>query len=75
VLAKKGHSYKVELPTLMKIHLVFPAESLYHNLNNPLPSQANASLLPVNITANDKYKVQEIIAIKLTKRKLTYQAK
>jgi hypothetical protein len=32
-------------------------------------------LLLVNITTDNKYKVQEIIAIKLTKEKLTYQAK
>jgi hypothetical protein len=29
----------------------------------------------VNITANNKYKVQKIIVIKLTKKKLTYRAK
>jgi hypothetical protein len=75
VLAKKGHSYKVELPALMKIYLVFPAESLCCNLNNSLLNQANAPSPPVNVTADNKYKVQEIIAVKLTKEKLTYQAK
>jgi hypothetical protein len=54
---------------------MFPAKSLCRNPNNPLPNQANTPPLPVNITADDEYKVQEIIAVKLTKRKLTYQAK
>jgi hypothetical protein len=75
VLAKEEHSYRVELPASMKIHPVFPAESLRRNPNNPLPSQANAPPPPVNVTADDEYEVQEIIAIKLTKEKLTYQAK
>jgi hypothetical protein len=72
VLAKEGHSYKVELPALIKIHSVFLAESLCYDLNNLLPSQANASPPLVNVTADNEYKVQEIITIKLTKRKLTY---
>jgi hypothetical protein len=59
----------------MKIHLVFPVKSLCYNLNDPLLSQANASPPLVNVTADNKYKVQKIIAIKLTKRKLTYRAK
>jgi hypothetical protein len=75
VLAKKGHSYRVELPALIKINPVFSAESLCHDLNNLLPNQANAPPPPIKVTANDKYKVQEIIAIKLTRGKLAYQAK
>jgi hypothetical protein len=57
VLAKKGHSYRVKLPALMKIHPVFPAGSLRHDPNDPLPGQANAPPSPVNVTADDKYKV------------------
>jgi hypothetical protein len=75
VLAKEGHSYRVELPALIKIHSIFLARSLCCNPNDPLPSQANALLPPVNVTADNKYKVQEIIAVKLTKGKLTYRAK
>jgi hypothetical protein len=54
---------------------VFFTKSLCRNLNDSLLSQANAPLSPVNVTADDKYKVQEIIAVKLTKKKLIYQAK
>ena len=72
VLAKEGHSYKVQLLAFIKIHLMFPAKSLCYNQNNPLPSQANTPLLLIKVTADDKYKVLEIIAIKLTKGKLLY---
>jgi hypothetical protein len=75
MLAKEGHSYRVELPASMKIHPVFPAESLRRDPNDPLPGQANAPPPPVNVTANDEYKVQEIIAVKLIRGKLTYRAK
>jgi hypothetical protein len=51
---------------------MFPAESLCRNLNDPLPSQANTPLSPIKVTADNKYKVQKIIAIKLTKGKLAY---
>jgi hypothetical protein len=75
VLAKERHSYKVELPALIKIHLIFSVRSLCRDLNNLLPNQANASSLPVNVTTDNKYKVQEIITVKLIKEKLTYRAK
>jgi hypothetical protein len=75
MLAKKEHSYRVELPASIKIHLIFSVGSLCHDPNNPLPGQANAPPSPVSITADNEYKVQEIIAVKLTKEKLTYQAK
>ena len=36
VIAKKGHSYKVKLPALIKIHLVFSIKSLCRDLNDLL---------------------------------------
>jgi hypothetical protein len=38
MLAKEEHSYKVKLPALIKIYLMFFAKSLCYNLNNLLPS-------------------------------------
>jgi hypothetical protein len=57
MLAKKEHSYRVKLPALIKIHSVFLIKSLCYDLNDLLPGQANASLLLVNVTTDDKYKV------------------
>jgi hypothetical protein len=75
VLVKEGHFYRVELPALIKINLMFLAESLCCNLNDSLPNQANTSLSLIRVTIDNKYKVQKIIAIKLIKEKLAYQAK
>jgi hypothetical protein len=57
MLANKGHSYKVELPASIKIHLIFLARSLRRDLNNLLPGQANAPPPSVNVITDDKYKV------------------
>jgi hypothetical protein len=38
ILAKEGHSYKVELSALIKIHLVFSVKSLCCDPNDLLPS-------------------------------------
>jgi hypothetical protein len=75
VLAKKGHFYRVELPASMKINPVFPAESLCRDLNDSLSGQANASPPSIRVTTDNEYKIQEIIAVKLTKEKLAYRAK
>jgi hypothetical protein len=72
VLAKKGHFYRVNLPALIKINLVFLIASLCRDPNDSLPGQANAPLPPIKVTADNEYKVQKIIVIKLTKGKLTY---
>ena len=57
MLAKEGHSYRVQLPTSIKINPIFPAGSLRHDLNNLLPRQANTPLLPVKVIADDEYEV------------------
>jgi hypothetical protein len=36
ILAKEGYSFRVWLPALMKIHLVFALNLLHKDKNNPL---------------------------------------
>ena len=57
VLAKEGHSYKLQLPASIKINPVFPAGQLRRAADNPLPGQLNAPPPPIKVTAEDKYKV------------------
>jgi hypothetical protein len=59
----------------MKINLVFPVGSLHHDPNDLLPRQANDPPLPVKVTADDEYKVQEIVVVQLVRGKLVYRAK
>ena len=59
----------------MKIHPVFPVGSLCQDPDDPLPSQANTPPPPIRVTADNKYKVQEIVTVQLVRGKLVYRAK
>lgn len=74
IIEKVGFSYRLELPTSMKIHDVFPAANLRLDPDNALPGQVNEPPPPIQITGDDEYEVQEVIAVKLLRRKLQYRA-
>ena len=59
----------------MKIRPVFSAEYLRRDSGNPLLGQKNAPLPPIQVTTDEKYEMQEIIAVKLIQGKLVYKAK
>ena len=75
MLAKEGYFYRVQLPALIKIYPIFLVGSLYCDSNNLLPRQANTPLLPIRVTGDDEYKVQEIIIVRLVRGKLAYKVK
>ncbi len=62
-MAKKGHSYQLNLPALMGIHRVFHASLLRKAANNPLPGQKVTPLPPVNITGEDEWELLRIRAV------------
>ena len=74
ILAKEGHSFKIRLSTLIKIHLVFALNLLYKDKNNPLPGQAQEANPLLQVTNNYKWEVNELLAIKKIKNKLFYRA-
>jgi hypothetical protein len=49
ILKKIGHSFKVKLLDLIKIHPVFSLNWLQKAANNPLPKQYNNPLLLIQI--------------------------
>jgi hypothetical protein len=53
-MAKKGHSYQLDLPALIGIYKVFYTSLLCKAANNPLPGQKVTPLLPINITREDE---------------------
>jgi len=75
MLAKESHSYRLDLPLNMKIHPVFPAGNLRRAANDPLPGQHNDPPPPIKVVVDNEWEVQEIVAIKLTRGKLSYKAK
>jgi hypothetical protein len=61
VLAKKGHSYQLDLPPTMRVHSTFHAEKLRKDPNNPLPGQANPPPEPIQYGEEDEWEVEAVL--------------
>ena len=75
ILRRIRNSYKVKLPKLMKIHLVFSLDKLQKASNNPLLGQRNKPPPTIRITNDKEQEVEEILAIQKTRKYLSYRAK
>lgn len=78
VVAQKGYSYELALPKSWDIHPVFAPELLRKNPQNPLPGQntdSNSADYYDEVVEDKEYEVEQIIASRLRRRKLQYQAK
>ena len=74
IIEKVGFSYRLGLPISMRIHNVFPASNLRLDPDNALPGQINDLPPPIQITGDNEYEVQQVIAVRLRQRKLQYRA-
>ena len=72
ILAKEGHSFRVQLPALIKIHLVFALNLLYKDKNNPLLGQAQEADPLLQVIDDYKQKVNKLLAVKKIRNKLFY---
>jgi hypothetical protein len=76
VLEQIGHSFKLKLLESIKVHPVFYAKKLCKDPRNPLPRQTNPEPLLLEVEDSEiKYKVQEVLAVKLIREKLKYRVK
>jgi len=73
VLAKEGHSWRIDLPSSMKIHPVFPSSSLRKAADSPLPGQTIEPEPPINITGEEEWEIQEILAVRKKWQTLEYR--
>ena len=73
ITEKVGHSFRLALPENMKVHNVFPPEKLRLAANDPLPGQNNEEPLPINVTGDDEWEVEEILASRLKRQRLEYR--
>ena len=54
VFEKVGNSYKVKLPDLIKVYLVFSPDKLRKAATDPLPGQRNEPPLPIQVNSDDE---------------------
>lgn len=73
IVEKVGHSFKLALPDTMKIFDTFPAEKLRKAANDPLPGQVNDPDPPINITGEEEWEIEQIIASKRTHNSIYYR--
>ena len=52
----------MDLPNIIKVHLVFPVVLLFKDPDNALPRQVNEPPPPINIEGEPEYKVEKILA-------------
>ena len=72
IITKEGHSFRVKLPALMKIHLVFAPNLLCKDKNNLLPGQVHEPEPLLQVMDDYKWEVNELLAIKETRNQLSY---
>ena len=74
ILEQVGHSFRLKLPESIRIYPVFHTEKLRKDPGNPLPGQANPEPPLLELQDGEtEYEVQEILAVKLLRRKLKYR--
>lgn len=64
VLSQHYHSYRLKLPASWRIHPIFHARYLRKHPNNPLPGQVNKESETINVTGDDEYVVESLLAVK-----------
>jgi hypothetical protein len=75
ILEKIGYSFKLDLPSSIKVHPVFYANKLWKHPNNPLRGQLAPEPEPLNVYGDDEYEVEEILSARLVYGLLCYRVK
>lgn len=75
VVERVGSSYRLDLPSNMKIHDVFSPDKLRRAATDPLPGQILEPPEPITIHDDQEWEVEEILDSRLHYQKLQYLVK
>jgi hypothetical protein len=75
IIAQEGHSFRLGLPSSMKIHPVFSADRLRKAKDAPLPGQVAEKAEPIVVQDELEWELEEVLACKLERGKLKYRAR
>jgi transposase InsO family protein len=75
ILAQEGNSYRLQLPDNLRIHPVFAPQLLRKAAMDPLPGQLPVPEPPIQVTEDEEWEVEEILAVRVRNRRLQYRAK
>ncbi|KHJ32483.1 hypothetical protein EV44_g2899 [Erysiphe necator] len=73
ITEKVGNSFRLALPTSMKVHNIFPPEKLRLASSDLLPGQINDEPLPINITGDDEWEIEKVLASRVKRQRLEYR--
>ena len=73
ILEHVGNSYRLDLPSLIKVHLVFSLDKLCKALEDLLPGQRNPLLEPIKVDRELEQEVERILGARLVRQQLRYQ--
>ncbi|THC96065.1 hypothetical protein EYZ11_004438 [Aspergillus tanneri] len=63
ILARIGHAYRLELPSSIKVHHIFPPDKLRHAPTvPPLPGQITDPSLLIEVDGHQEWEVETILA-------------
>jgi hypothetical protein len=73
ILRQVGNAYELKLPESIKVHPVFAPNLLRKAASDPLPGQHNAPPPPIQITNDQEWEIQDILAVKKDRNRLKYR--
>ena len=76
IAERVGNAYRLELPESIKVHPVFSPEKLRRAAKTePLSGQTADPQPPITVDGQDEWEVEQILAVRLIRKRLFYRVK